>query len=48
MIVTELCVIEVKEDGLYLIEKHPDVSIEEIIKNTEAYLHYDEVKEMKI
>jgi 3-oxoacid CoA-transferase B subunit len=48
LIVTELCVIEVKEDGLHLIERHPDVSIEEILAQTEAHLYYDQVKVMNI
>lgn len=48
LIVTELCVIEVKEDGLHLIERHPDVSIEEILAQTEAHLYYDDVKVMNI
>lgn len=48
MIVTEMAVIEVKPDGLHLIERHPDVSVEEIIKNTEATLIYDEVKLMEV
>jgi acetate CoA/acetoacetate CoA-transferase beta subunit len=48
LIVTEMCVIEVKEDGLYLVERHPLVTIEDIIKNTEAHLHYDHVKVMNI
>jgi acyl CoA:acetate/3-ketoacid CoA transferase beta subunit len=41
--VTELAVMEVRENGLYLIERHKDVSIEEIIALTEAPLHYDDV-----
>jgi len=48
LIVTELAVIEVKEDGLHLIERHPDVSIEEIIEKTEATLIYDDVKIMEV
>ncbi len=48
LIVTELCVIEVKEDGLHLIERHQDVTIEEIISKTEAHLHYNEVKVMNV
>ncbi len=48
MIVTEMAVIEVKEDGLHLIERHPDVSIEEIIDATEASLIIDEVKIMEV
>lgn len=48
LIVTELGVIEVKEDGLHLIERHPDVSVEEIINQTEAYLHVDDVRLMEV
>ncbi len=48
MIVTEMAVIEVKEDGLHLIERHPDVSIEEIIAATETSLIIDEVKIMEV
>ncbi|MEF3693189.1 MAG: 3-oxoacid CoA-transferase subunit B [Acholeplasmataceae bacterium] len=48
MIVTELAVIEVKKDGLHLIERHPDVSIEEIVKQTEAKLIFDDVKIMEV
>jgi len=48
MIVTEMAVIEVKKDGLHLIERHPDVSIEEIIDATEATLIFDEVKMMEV
>jgi 3-oxoacid CoA-transferase B subunit len=43
LIVTELAVMEVRENGLYLLERHKDVSIEEIIALTEAPLHYDDV-----
>jgi 3-oxoacid CoA-transferase B subunit len=48
LIVTELAVIEVKEDGLHLIERHPDVTIDEIIKQTEAKLHINEVRLMEV
>lgn len=48
LIVTELGVIEVREDGLHLIERHPDVSVEEIISQTEAYLHVSDVKLMEV
>jgi acetate CoA/acetoacetate CoA-transferase beta subunit len=48
LIVTELAVIEVKPDGLHLIERHPDVTIEEIISKTEAKLIYDQVKIMEV
>lgn len=48
LIVTELAVIEVHKDGLHLIERHPDVSIKEIIEQTEATLIYDDVKIMEV
>ncbi|MBU1143386.1 MAG: 3-oxoacid CoA-transferase subunit B [Firmicutes bacterium] len=48
LIVTELAVMEVRSDGLYLIERHPDVSIEEIIKKTDAKLKYDQVRLMEV
>lgn len=48
LIVTELAVIEVKKDGLHLIERHPDVSIDEIIKQTEAELIIHNVKLMEV
>ena len=48
LIVTELAVMEVRKDGLHLIERHPDVTIEEIVKNTEADLIINDVKLMNI
>jgi len=48
LIVTELAVMEVRKDGLHLIERHPDVSIAEIVKNTEAELIINDVKLMEI
>lgn len=48
MIVTEYGVIEVKEDGLHLVERHEDVSIEEIIKSTEVNLIINDVKIMEV
>ncbi|MDX9691494.1 MAG: 3-oxoacid CoA-transferase subunit B [Acholeplasmataceae bacterium] len=48
MIVTELAVMEVKEDGLHLVERHPDVSIQEIIESTEANLIINDVKLMNV
>lgn len=48
MIVTEMAVMEVKEDGLHLVERHPDVSIEEIVAATEADLIIHDVKLMNI
>ena len=48
LIVTELGVMEVREDGLHLIERHPDVSVEEIISQTEAHLIVDHVELMEV
>lgn len=48
LIVTELCVIEVREEGLYLIERHPDITVEEIIEQTEAKLIVGSVKVMEV
>lgn len=48
LIVTELAVIEVKKDGLHLIERHPEVSIDEIINQTEAKLIINDVKVMEV
>ena len=48
MIVTELAVMEVKDGCLHLIERHPDVSIQEIIESTEADLIINDVKLMNV
>jgi len=48
LIVTELAVMEVKADGLHLIERHPDVTIEQIVEQTEATLIINEVKIMEV
>lgn len=48
LIVTELAVIEVKKDSLHLIERHPDVTIDEIINQTEAELIISDVKLMEV
>ncbi len=49
LVVTDLAVIEPREDGLHLIERAPGVGVDEIISKTEATLHYDgDVKEMTI
>lgn len=48
LIVTELAVIEVREDGLHLLERRSDVSIEEIVEKTDAPLKYDHVKIMEV
>lgn len=46
LIVTEMGVIDVKEDGLHLIEYNPMFTIEEIIEATEANLHINNPKKM--
>lgn len=46
LIVTEMGVIEVREDGLHLIEYNPMFTIDEIIEATEAKLHINEPKKM--
>ena len=48
LIVTELAVMEVREDGLHLIERHPNVSIDDIVKQTEADLIIGDVKLMEV
>lgn len=47
MIVTEMAVMEVRKDGLHLLEVHPDYSVEDVVKATEATLIIDDVKTMK-
>ncbi len=39
LIVTELAVIAVREDGLHLLEIHPDTTLEKVLALTEAPLH---------
>lgn len=48
MIVTELCVIKVRDDGLHLVERHPDVSIDDIVRQTEADLIIGDVQLMEV
>lgn len=49
LIVTDKAVIEVSDEGLILKEIAPNVSIEEVISNTEAELIIDDdIKEMKL
>ncbi len=47
LIVTEMAVFEIKDEQLYLIERHPDVSIETIKANTEAEFIIKEVRVME-
>lgn len=42
MIVTEMCVIEVTDNGLLVTEIHPEFTKEDIIAATEATLHFSE------
>ncbi len=43
LIVTEMAVMEVREDGLHLLEVHPSYSVEDIVKATEAKLIINDV-----
>ncbi|MBN2539938.1 MAG: 3-oxoacid CoA-transferase subunit B [Bacilli bacterium] len=47
MIVTEMAVMEVQKDGLHLLEVHPDYTVEDVIKATEAELIIESVLPMK-
>jgi len=47
LIVTEMCVMEVKEDGLHLLEVNPAYTIEEVMQATDAELIIDEVIPMR-
>lgn len=47
MIVTEMAVMEVTKDGLRLLEVHPDYTVDDVIKATEAELIIDQVSPMK-
>ncbi len=47
MIVTEMAVIEVKEDGLHLLEINPEYTINQVIESTEAPLIIENVIPMK-
>jgi acetate CoA/acetoacetate CoA-transferase beta subunit len=40
-IITEMCVIEVREDGLWVTELHPDFTKEEVQAATDCELHWD-------
>lgn len=48
MIITEMGVIEVQEDGLHLLEYNPEFSIDEVIAATEATLIIDNPKIMEM
>ncbi len=47
LIVTEMAVMEVRKDGLHLLEVHPDYSVDDVVKATEAELIIDNVIPMK-
>jgi len=47
-IITELAVMDVAHEGLKLVEKAPGVTVDEIVKATEAELLIDEVCEMPV
>ncbi len=48
MIITEMGVMEVKDDGLHLLEYNPEYTLEEVIEATDATLIINGVKEMKL
>lgn len=48
LIVTEMGVIEVKEDGLHLIEYNAPHTVQDVINATQAHLHTNEAKENKL
>ncbi|HKO22952.1 MAG TPA: CoA-transferase, partial [Candidatus Eisenbacteria bacterium] len=47
-VITDLAVLDVTPDGLKLIERAPGVTIDEIVKSTEAELVIEEVAEMPV
>jgi acetate CoA/acetoacetate CoA-transferase beta subunit len=47
LIVTEMAVMEVKEDGLHLLEVNPAFTIDDVVKATDAELIIRDVKPMK-
>ncbi len=47
MIVTEMAVMEIKDNQLHLLEVHPDYTVEDVIKATEADLVIKNVESMK-
>lgn len=48
MIVTEMGVMEIKDDGIHLVEYNPEYTLEEIIDATEATLHVNNPKRMEV
>jgi 3-oxoacid CoA-transferase subunit B len=48
LIITDLAVLEVTPQGLRLVERAPDVTVDEILRSTEAELLVDEVAEMPV
>jgi len=48
LIVTEMGVIEVKDDGLHLVEYNPEFTIEEVVTATEATLIINNPKKMEM
>jgi 3-oxoacid CoA-transferase subunit B len=48
LVITDLAVMEVTAQGLKLIERAPGVTVEEILKSTDAELEVDEVCEMPV
>jgi len=47
LIVTEMAVMEVRNDGLHLLEIHPNHTLEEVLEATHATLVVNDVKPMK-
>lgn len=47
LIVTELAVMAVRDDGLHLLEVHPDSTVEQVVQLTDADLIINDVKTMK-
>ena len=48
LIITEMGVIEVKDDGLHLLEYNPEFTIEDVVAATEATLIINNPKEMEL
>lgn len=47
-IITDLAVMDVTQRGLELVERAPGVTVDEILRATEAELHVSEVAEMPV